>query len=149
MRIPKLKSAYYSVIIGPRGLKCETNLQEIISWESFDVFRFDLGPLLQGQTRMSNLKSAYNLLIIGPRGSQCETNQWEIMDWESSDVFRFDLGPLLQGQTRTEKLESGYNLLIQDPPSRSNDGSLALVSCLSGGYTFASVLRCVGLVKIG
>ena len=32
------------------------------------------------------------------------------------------------------------------PSSRSNDGSLALVSCLSGGYKFASVLRCVGLV---
>ena len=28
------------------------------------------------------------------------------------------------------------------PPSRSNDGSLALVSCLSGGYKFASVLFC-------
>ena len=26
------------------------------------------------------------------------------------------------------------------------NGSLALVSCLSGGYKFASVLRCVGLV---
>ena len=47
------------------------------------------------------------------------------MGWESSDVFRFDLGPL----------------------SRSNDGSLALVSCLFGGYKFASVLQCVGLVK--
>ena len=32
------------------------------------------------------------------------------------------------------------------PSSRSNDGLLALVSCLSGGYKFASVLRCVGLV---
>ena len=30
--------------------------------------------------------------------------------------------------------------------SRSNDGSLALVSCLSSGYKFALVLRCVGLV---
>ena len=49
------------------------------------------------------------------------------MGWESSDVFRFDLGPL----------------------SRSNDGSLALVSCLFGGYKFASVLRCVGLVGYG
>ena len=47
------------------------------------------------------------------------------MGWESSDFFRFDLGA---------------------PPSRSNDGSLALVSCLFGGYKFASVLRCVGLV---
>ena len=26
MRIPKLKSAYNSLIIGPRGLGCETNL---------------------------------------------------------------------------------------------------------------------------
>ena len=26
------------------------------------------------------------------------------------------------------------------PPSRSNDGSLALVSCLSGGYKIESVL---------
>ena len=46
-----------------------------MGWESFDVFRFDLGgPLLQGQTRMAKLKSAYNSLIIGPRGLQCETN---------------------------------------------------------------------------
>ena len=27
-----------------------------------------------------------------------------------------------------------------------NDGSLALVSCLTGGYKFALVLQCVGLV---
>ena len=29
-RIAKLKSAYSSLIIGPRGLQCETNLQEIM-----------------------------------------------------------------------------------------------------------------------
>ena len=39
-----------------------------MAWESFGVVRFDLGPLLQGQTRIAKLKSAYNLLIIGPRG---------------------------------------------------------------------------------
>ena len=44
-----------------------------MGWESFDV-RFDLGPLLQGQTRIAKLKSAYNTLIFGPRGLQCETN---------------------------------------------------------------------------
>ena len=33
---------------------------------SSDVVRFDLGPLLQGQTRIAKLKSAYNSLIIGP-----------------------------------------------------------------------------------
>ena len=36
--------------------------------ESSDVVRFDLGPLLQGQTRIAKMKSAYNLLVIGPRG---------------------------------------------------------------------------------
>ena len=87
-------------------------------WECFHVVKFDLGPLLQGQTRIAKPKSAYNSLIIGPRGLQYETNLQEVMGWESSDVFRFDLGPL----------------------SRSNDGSLALVSCLFGRYKFASVL---------
>ena len=74
MRIAELKNAYNSLIIGPRSLQCETNLQEIMGWESFDVVRFDLGPLLQGQRRIAKLKSAYNLLIISPRGLQCETN---------------------------------------------------------------------------
>ena len=45
-----------------------------MGWESSDVVRFDLGPLLQGETRIVKLKSAYNSLIIGPRGLQCETN---------------------------------------------------------------------------
>ena len=39
-----------------------------MSWEYFAVVRFDLGPLLQGQTRIAKPKSAYNSLIIGPRG---------------------------------------------------------------------------------
>ena len=38
-----------------------------MSWESFGVVGFDLGPLLR-QTRIPKLKSAYNSLIIGPRG---------------------------------------------------------------------------------
>ena len=36
--------------------------------ESFGVVGFDLGPLLQGQTRITKLKSPYNSIIIGPRG---------------------------------------------------------------------------------
>ena len=39
-----------------------------MGWESFGVVRFDLGPLLQGQTKIAKLNSAYNSLIIGPRG---------------------------------------------------------------------------------
>ena len=45
-----------------------------MGWESSDVVRFDLGPLLQGQTMIAKLKSAYNSLIIGPRGLQCKTS---------------------------------------------------------------------------
>ena len=39
-----------------------------MGWDSFGVLGFNLGPLLQGQTRIPKLKSAYNSLIIGPRG---------------------------------------------------------------------------------
>ena len=41
----------------------ETNIQEIMGWESSGMERFDLGPLLQDQTRIAKLKSAYNSLI--------------------------------------------------------------------------------------
>ena len=44
-----------------------------MDWKSSDV-RFDLGPLLQGQTRIGKIKSANKSLIICPRGSQRETN---------------------------------------------------------------------------
>ena len=39
-----------------------------MGWESFGVVRFDLGQLIQGQTRIAKFKSAYNSLVIGPRG---------------------------------------------------------------------------------
>ena len=39
-----------------------------MGWESFGVDGFDLGPLLQGQTRIAKGKSACNSLIISPRG---------------------------------------------------------------------------------
>ena len=42
-----------------------------MGWESSGVVGFDLGPLLQGQTRIAKLKSADNSLIIGPRGLGC------------------------------------------------------------------------------
>ena len=42
--------------------------------DSFGVVGFDLGPLLQGQTKIAKLKSAYNLLIIGLRGLGWKTN---------------------------------------------------------------------------
>ena len=35
-----------------------------MGWESLDVLRFDLGPLLQGQTRIGELKSANISLLL-------------------------------------------------------------------------------------
>ena len=40
----------------------------MMGWESSGVVGFDLGPLLQSQTRIVKVKSAYNSLIIGPKG---------------------------------------------------------------------------------
>ena len=45
-----------------------------MGWESSGVVRFDLGPLLQGQTSTSKLNSAYNSPIISPRGLGSYTN---------------------------------------------------------------------------
>ena len=95
-----------------------------MGWECFGVVRFDLGPVVQGQTRIAKLKSAYNSLIMGPRGLQCEINLWEIMGWQSSDMVRFDLGPLLQGQTRIARLRSAYNSLIIGPRGLQYENNL-------------------------
>ena len=67
-RIAKIKSAYVSLIIDPRGLVREANLNEIMGLESSDVVIFDLEPLYQGQTRIAKPISAYISLILGPRG---------------------------------------------------------------------------------
>ena len=63
-----------SLLLLVLDLACEANFLEIMGWESSDVVRFDLGPLLQGQPRIAKLKSAYKSLILGPRALQCETN---------------------------------------------------------------------------
>ena len=83
--------------------------------ESFGVVGFDLGPLLQGQTRMAKLKVLITGLLLVLEVWDGKPNILEIMGWKSFGVVRFYLGPLLQGQTRIAKLKSAYNLLIIDP----------------------------------
>ena len=39
-----------------------------MGWKSFNVVIFDLGPLIQEQTRIAKYNIAYNSLIIGPGG---------------------------------------------------------------------------------
>ena len=72
--IADFKSAYISLIIGPRGLQCKPNYRKSWAGNLLMLSDLTLGPLLQGQTRIAKLKSAYNSLIIGPRGLQCESN---------------------------------------------------------------------------
>ena len=45
-----------------------------MGWESSDVVRFELEPLLQGQMRTAKLERVYNSFIIDRRGLQCETS---------------------------------------------------------------------------
>ena len=45
-----------------------------MDWESADMFRLDLRPLIQGQASVVKLKSAYDLLIIAPRFLEYEAN---------------------------------------------------------------------------
>ena len=115
-----------------------------MGWESFGVVGFELGLLLQGQTRIAKPKSAYNLLIIGPRGLQCETNLKEIMGQESFHMVRLDLGPLLLGQTRIPNLKVFITRLLlvleiwDGKPTyrKSCAGNLLVWSDLNLGFSF-------------
>ena len=60
-----------------------------MGWESFDVIRFDLGPLLQGQTRIDKLKSAYNSLII--RRTVCDGEPTHRKSWAGNLLVWSDL----------------------------------------------------------
>ena len=86
-----------------------------MGWESCDVVRFDLGPLLQGQTRKPNLEVLILRLLLVLE--VCNVKPTYRISWAGNFLmlFRFDLGPLLQDQTRTAKLKSAYNSLIIDP----------------------------------
>ena len=40
------------------------HLLQLMGWESYNVVRFDIGPLLQGQTRIANLKVLITFLLL-------------------------------------------------------------------------------------
>ena len=74
--------------------------------ESFGVVRFDLGPLLQGQTRIAKLKVLIIRLLLFLEVWDGKPACRKIMGWETFCVVGFHLGPLLQGQMRIAKLKS-------------------------------------------
>ena len=63
-RIVKLKSAYNLLILGPRGLQCETKHRKSWFRNLLMCSALTLGHLHQGQMRVAKLKRAYNPLII-------------------------------------------------------------------------------------
>ena len=74
-----------------------------MGWESFGVVRFNLRPLLQGQTRIAKVFITCLLLVLEVWDGKI--NLYEIMGRKSFGVVGFDLGPLLQGQTRIANLK--------------------------------------------
>ena len=57
--------------------------------ESYDVVRFYLEPLLQGQIRTAKLKSAYDTLIIDPR--DCNVKPAYRKSWAGNLLMWSDL----------------------------------------------------------
>ena len=57
--------------------------------EFSDVVIFDLGPILQGQTRIAKLKSAYNLLILVPEVWDSQPTFWK--SWARNLMLWSDL----------------------------------------------------------
>ena len=84
-------------------------------WESFGVDGFDLGPLLQGQTRIAKLKVPITRLLLvlevwDGKPSYRKSFTGNLLVWSE-----LTFGPLLPGQMRTAKLKSVYNSLIIGP----------------------------------
>ena len=73
MRIAKHKSAYNSLIIGPRGWN-ENQPIENHELEIFWCGRISPWTPPLSQMRIAKLKSAYNSLIIGAGGFEWKTN---------------------------------------------------------------------------
>ena len=83
-----------------------------MGWESFGVVRFNLGPLLQGQTRIAKLKTLITCLLLVLEvwdGIPTYRKSWprNLLVW--SDLT---LGLSFQGQMRIAKHINAYNWLI-------------------------------------
>ena len=144
-----------------------------MGWESSDVHRFDRRPLLQGQARIAKLKSACNSLLLVLEF--CNVKPTCRKSWARNLLMwsHLALDPsfkVKRGQPNLKVLKTCL-LLVQEiynvkptykkswvgnflmwsdltlSPSFKVKRWFTLVSCLTGGYKFASVLRCICLVS--
>ena len=60
-----------------------------MSWESFDVVRFDLGPLLQGQTRIAKLTVHITHLLLVLEVGKVKPTYWK--SWAGNVFMWSDL----------------------------------------------------------
>ena len=95
-----------------------------MGWESVDVIRFDLGPLLQGQTRTANLKVLITCLLLVLE--VCNVKPTYRKSWAGTLLMCSDL--TLGPSFKVKHWFTGF-------------GELSF-----RWIQFASVLRCVGLV---
>ena len=80
-----------------------------MGWESCNMVRYDLGPLLQGQTRV------ITCLLLVLEVCNVKSKYRKSWAWNLLILSDLTLCPYLQGQTRTAKLKSAYNSLIIGP----------------------------------
>ena len=86
-----------------------------MGWEYFDVIRFDLGFLLQGQMRIAKLKVLITRLLLVPEA--CNVKPSYRKSWAGNLLMWSDLtlSPSFKVKRGQKKLKSTYNLLIIDP----------------------------------
>ena len=77
------------------------------------MVRFDLGPFLQGQTRIAKVNSAYNALIIGPRVCNVKPNCWK--SWTGNLLMCSDLS--LGSSFKVKQRGHGGKVVTLSPPT--------------------------------
>ena len=92
-----------------------------MGWESSGVVGFDLGPLLQGQTRIPKVKSAYNRLLLILE--VYSTKPTHMKSWARNFLLDLTLGPsfkVKQWFTGFGELSSVDTNLHRSPMRRSS-----------------------------
>ena len=79
-----------------------------MGWESSDVVRFDLGPLLQGQTRIPILKVLISLLLLVL--DVCNVKPTYRKSWAGNLVMWSDL--TLSTSFKVKRGQPNFNLII-------------------------------------
>ena len=84
-----LAPSWPNLVIGPRGLQCETNLKEIMGWESSDVVRFVLGSGFKVRQGYPKLKVLITRLFLVLQVCNVKPSYWK--SWTGNLLMWSDL----------------------------------------------------------